>query len=53
VQRTLANANGGDQGDGAAKEHLAALLPQILASEDAIEGVGSFTQRREPAFKGR
>jgi hypothetical protein len=38
----------------AAKEQLAALLPQILASEDAMEGMMiSFTQRREPAFKGK
>jgi len=54
VQATLANARMAEtKGMGAAKEHLAALLPQILASEDAIEGMMSFIQRREPAFKGK
>jgi enoyl-CoA hydratase/carnithine racemase len=54
VQGTLANARMADtKGMVAAKEHLAALVPQILASEDATEGVMSFTQRREPAFKGK
>jgi len=54
VQATLANARMAEtQRMGAAKEHLAALLPQILASKDAIEGMISFTQRREPAFKGK
>lgn len=54
VQGTLANARMAEtKGIGTAKEHLAALVPQILASEDATEGVMSFTQRREPAFKGK
>jgi hypothetical protein len=29
------------------------VLPQILASEDAIEGMMSFTERRDAAFKGK
>src|SRR5215813_12379225 len=54
VQGTLANARvAATKGMGAAKEHLAALLPQILASEDASEGMMSFVQRREPAFNGK
>ncbi|HEX6718617.1 MAG TPA: hypothetical protein VF088_16040 [Pyrinomonadaceae bacterium] len=54
VQGTLANARMAEtKGMGAAKEHLAALLPQILASKDAIEGMMSFTERREAAFKGK
>jgi len=54
VQGTLANARIAEtEGVGAAKEHLAALLPKILASEDAIEGMLSFTQRREAAFRGK
>jgi hypothetical protein len=52
VQGTLANARMAEtKRMGAAKEHLAALLPQILASEDAMEGMISFTQLRETAFK--
>jgi len=54
VQGTLANARMAEtRRTSAAKEQLAALLPQILASEDAMEGMISFTQRREPAFKGK
>ena len=54
VQGTLANARiARTQGIDAAKEHLAALLPQLLASEDAVEGVRSFIERREPAFTSR
>ena len=54
VHGTLANARVAEtNGMAAAKEHLAALLPQILASDDAIEGMMSFTERREPAFKGK
>jgi enoyl-CoA hydratase len=54
VQGTLANARIADtERISAAKEHLASLVPKILASEDAIEGMMSFTQRREPTFKGK
>ena len=54
VQATLANARMAEtKRISTAKEHLAALLPQILASEDAVEGMMSFTQHREPTFKGK
>ena len=54
VQGTLANARTAEtKGMAASKEHLGALLPQILASKDAMEGVMSFTQHREPVFKGK
>jgi enoyl-CoA hydratase len=54
VQGTLTNARMAvSKGMDGAKEHLAALMPQILASEDANEGVTSFVQRREPAFQGK
>src|SRR5262245_36627869 len=54
VQGTLANARMAETtGIGAAKEHLAALLSQILASEDANEGMMSFMERREAAFTGK
>lgn len=54
VQGTLANARvGAAQGAAAATEQLRALLPGILASEDAAEGVLSFVQRREATFRGR
>ena len=36
-----------------ATEHLKNLLPRILASEDAAEGVASFLERREATFKGQ
>jgi enoyl-CoA hydratase len=54
VQGTLANARiARDRGPAAATEHLQALLPGILASEDAREGVASFLARREATFSGR
>ena len=54
VQGTLSNARiGAVQGDAAATEHLRTLLPGILASEDAAEGVRSFLGRREASFRGR
>jgi len=54
VQGTLTNARMAEtRGMDAAKEHLAMLLPQILASEDAIKGMLSFTPRQETAFKGK
>lgn len=54
VQGTLANARvARDQGTAAAVEHLRGLLPGIMASEDAAEGVRSFLERRPGEFTGR
>ena len=54
VQGTLANARVAQrEGPAAATAHLRGLLPGILASEDAAEGVRSFLERREAAFTGR
>ena len=54
VQGTLANARiARDQGMDAAVEHLQALLPTIMSSEDAAEGVQSFLERRAGNFTGR
>ncbi len=54
VQGTLASARVAARGtDAAAAEHLAALLPSVLGSEDAAEGVRSFVERREARFSGR
>jgi enoyl-CoA hydratase len=54
VQGTLANARvAALEGQAAATSHLATLLPGILASEDATEGVASFLQRRDATFRGR
>jgi enoyl-CoA hydratase/carnithine racemase len=54
VQATLANARIGlAQGDAAAAEHIASLLPRIFASEDAMEGMRSFLERREAKFTGK
>ena len=41
------------EGEQAAKDHLAGLLPTIMTSEDAAEGVRSFVERREARFTGR
>jgi enoyl-CoA hydratase len=53
VRGTLVNArlavSGGPR---AATEHLVTYLPTLLESEDAVEGVASFVQRREANFKG-
>lgn len=53
VQGTLANARIACRGEEAAREHLAGLLPPLLESEDAAEGVLSFVERREARFTGR
>ena len=54
VQGTLANARTGcSSGPGAAREQLAGLLPGLLASADAAEGLQSFAERREAHFTGR
>ena len=54
VRGTLANARvGRAQGPGAAVEHIGSLLPGLMTSQDAAEGVLSFIARREAEFKGR
>ncbi|HQR80065.1 MAG TPA: crotonase/enoyl-CoA hydratase family protein [Actinomycetota bacterium] len=54
VQETLANARiARDLGEQAAREHLKEVLPQIMASQDAMEGVRSFLERRPAQFTGK
>ncbi len=54
VQGTLANARvARDRGMDAAVDHLRGLLPTIMNSEDAAEGVASFLERRAGNFTGR
>jgi enoyl-CoA hydratase len=54
VRGTLANARvARDEGPRAAVEHLRGILPGILESEDAAEGVRSFLERRDAEFTGR
>jgi enoyl-CoA hydratase/carnithine racemase len=54
VQGTLANARvAREQGPTAAVAHLRGLLPAVMASEDAAEGVRSFLERRDATFSGR
>lgn len=54
VRATLANARLAQQeGLAAAREHLVEVLEQVLASEDAKEGVLSFLERRDAHFEGR
>jgi len=54
VQGTLANARLADaEGEPAATAHLRSLLPKVLASEDAAEGLKSFLERRTATFTGR
>ena len=53
VQGTLANARiAEDSGRAAATQHLAGLLPKVMASEDAAEGMTSFLERRDAVFTG-
>ncbi len=53
VQGTLANARAGHRGgQDAATEHLRGVLPQVMASKDALEGVQSFLERRKARFTG-
>lgn len=54
VQATLANARvAAERGEQAATEHLVSLLPALMQSEDAREGVQSFLERRQGRFRGR
>ncbi len=53
VQATLASARAGlGHGPDAARQCLASLLPGILRSQDAAEGLRSFLERREAHFTG-
>lgn len=54
VQGTLANARVLEaKGPEAATAHLKGLLGQVMQSEDAVEGMMSFVERREATFKGK
>ena len=54
VQASLANARvAAVKGEAAATEHLVAVIPEVMASEDAREGVQSFLERRVGRFQGR
>jgi enoyl-CoA hydratase/carnithine racemase len=54
VQATLASARCGTaDGPEAAALHIRDLLPTLMKSEDAAEGVASFVERREATFTGR
>ena len=53
VQATLASARAGhDRGPEAGRDCIASLLPGIMRSQDAAEGLRSFTERREANFTG-
>lgn len=54
VQATLASARTADaHGPEAAAEELLVHARRLMASEDALEGMRSFLERREGAFRGR
>ena len=53
VQATLASARAGlGRGPDAARDCIASLLPGIMRSQDAAEGLRSFTERRKAHFTG-
>jgi len=53
VQATLASARAGlGRGPDPARDCIASLLPGIMRSQDAAEGLRSFTERREARFTG-
>jgi enoyl-CoA hydratase len=54
VQATLANARvARTAAEGAALAHLREVLPGILMSQDAVEGLRSFVEKRKAHFTGR
>lgn len=54
VQATLASARAGRaHGPDAARDCIASLLPGIMRSQDAAEGLRSFIERREARFTGQ
>ena len=54
VQATLANSRvSRADGPASAVEHLRSLLPGVMASQDAAEGLRSFVERRPAQFQGR
>ncbi len=54
VRGTLTNARvARDEGREAAARHLRVLLEEVMASDDAREGLQSFVERREARFTGR
>jgi 1,4-dihydroxy-2-naphthoyl-CoA synthase len=54
VQATLASARAGlGRGPDAARQCIAGLLPGLLRSQDAAEGLRSFLERREAHFTGQ